>query len=549
MAVAREAGRLDEAERSIHAGPWTADEIPFTLQGRLAWLLAVRGDLPGGMKAMRSVLAKHADYAWGWDVYGSWAEKRADTTERRRASAELMRLQPRQPDPCCVAGEAELSAGDEGKAIELFRQALSLDANSAWAAHRLLDTLWQKRRVPELISEAQNINPTGTTGLIRDVYLALASAHQGNQADAGARLTALASQPDSLGPMLGTIEDFFANNATARPLLQAALTKTAVANTIGPSFAVLWLREQAKQGQWQCWMQFMSWRRHLGTRLDATIAVYLDLIGEARAGLPHVANLCRQHRDDLTENAEIWGKVGYALASSSGFTECIEWLSPKWRRPDAEAWTLWNLALSYRVTDQRPKAAEVSLHVVTNGMRDNTWSDHTAVAAFERAMSGFYLEAEAILRERSAQNTDASTRLLAACATALCKVMPAPGSEGKQQLREFLVEAKAISKEPGMVLSNASRADYADAVAVMSKHAGAWIMPWQKIAGPAKAARAGGGSGNQTGRLARIGILVAVLGGLRMCAQSDRPQQPPRDPFPARSKPSPSTSTGRLFDQ
>ena len=72
------AGRFDDALAACEppGAAFPGGTRPFTLEGRAAWVLARRGDLPGARERMRALLADQPGYEWGWRLLADWAEGR-----------------------------------------------------------------------------------------------------------------------------------------------------------------------------------------------------------------------------------------------------------------------------------------------------------------------------------------------------------------------------------------------------------------------------------------------------------------------------------------
>jgi cellulose synthase operon protein C len=390
MEVLAGLGRLDEAEAIPAKGPWGREDVPPTLLGRLAWLQAARGNIPAAMRQMREVLKKHTEYYWGWKMYGQWGEQRKDLGACRHAAEEMVRLAPRSPDAHCAAADAALNTGDREQGIRHLQQALLVDPTSPYAAYRLLELYWEKRDIASLRSTAAALPSIGQTALICRIYLMLAAAHKDDLMQVGSDLAWLATHPDMMGDMLQLILDCFTSKQRSlAPLLDGALSTVAENNTIGPAFAILWVQRETQKQHWDCWKRLAEWLPRLGSRLDA--------VGQARHASPHVSSFIQACGTELRQRGVLWAKVGYALAASGAFRECTDWLGQDYQRDDAEAWTLWNLAISYRKTQRPEQAGEVCLHVVEKGLRDNTWSSHSALAALACAWKQDYDKARLLL--------------------------------------------------------------------------------------------------------------------------------------------------------
>lgn len=488
-------GRIDEAAASLHRGPWTDAERPHVLRGRLAWLRAVRGDLPGAISDLRAVVDHHRDYYWGWEILATWAARLSDIQLWRAAAKEMIRLNPRSPTPYCTAADVEFHAGDHEEGIQHLRKALHVDPGSPYAVQRLLGFYWDKKDLANLAATAESLPTAGTAGLIRRTYLMLHAAHFDRHDQVREDLEFLATQPDMLGPLLSLMLEYFHKvKASFKPALDQVLAKVAANNSIGPAFAILWVHREAEKRNWHSWHQLARWLPRLGANLDPAIGTYLDQVGEARAGTPHVEHFIKECGPALRRSGELWGKVSYALANSGNFRACVDWQLPDYQRPDAEGWMLSNLAISLRAIHQADKAEQVSLHAVDTGIRDGSWTTHVAITAHGYARKRCYQEARDLLARESMDDAPPDWRLLALTARTLSEVMPLPPAQGRPQFRSFLSAAKSMLTRNPVPLQ--TQRDYESAVELMRKHTGAMLMPWQSVTPkPQQAPRKAAGSG------------------------------------------------------
>lgn len=526
-------GRIDEAEASLANGPWTEEKMHFSLKGRRAWLHAVRGDLKWAMSRMREVLEVHRDYYWGWETYAEWASQVANVGECKRAAAEMIRLAPRSPAPYSVAADAELQANNREKGIEYLKQALHLDPGNPYAAMRLLEQYWIKRETRLITTTAGELPTSGIIGIIRSAYLMLAAAHENRADEMRAELMFLATHPDLMGQVLQIVSDYFqATKSKNKFVLYEVLEQAVAEDTIGPAFSILWVQRELQRQNWDCWKQLAKWMPRLGAKLDASLRIYLDGLGDAKKADPYLLHFIREHGTQLRQRGEIWGKVSYALANSGAFPDCVAWLMPDYQRADAQGWTLFNLSYSLRMSGKPEQAAVVSQYAVEQGLRDSQWQQHVAIAALGFAETSRYEEAAALLKRDSLEGVPAEWKLMGVTAQALCDVMSRPPAEGKKFFKQFLRKAKSTLGSE--VLSAPGHRQYQDALALMKRHTGASVMPWQKIS-----ASSPGGLGPAGTKTAIIIGIILLLNVVRFCEkQMPAPAPPPQtSPLPLLLKP------------
>jgi predicted Zn-dependent protease len=511
-------GRLDEAETSISSGPWHDQNLPFTLQGRRAWLLACRGDLSAAMRSMRNVLMLHTDYYWGWERLADWAENKRDLAAWREAGAALMRLNPRAAAPYSVAADAELHANCVDNGIALLRQALHVEPANAYAAHRLLDFYWTNKKYEELAAAASALPGEGVTGLIRRVYLLLLAARERRVDEVRAELHDLASHPDLPAPLVNAIRSHFHANAKLRHVFDTVLTETARDDLVGPAFATAWVERETLHKRWQCWRQLVAWLPRLGSRLDPAFIAFLNQAADAGAADPHVMNLIREAADHLRQSTALWAQVGYALTRSECFAAAIDWMGSDYKRPDVEGWMLSNLMVCLRARKRLNEAAEVSAYAVSEGLRDQTWPMHVGVVAHHWASRGQREQALQLLNRHPVTECSPDWRLLAMTARGLCDVMGQPPRLAGALFKDFLRVSKGfLQTHP---VSDTAFGEYQAAIARMKGHSGVNLLPWQMPRrGKAVSPRDRGPSSDFFSKFGLLFVVVVVLNSWRLCSQ------------------------------
>lgn len=556
MEILAQLGRLDEAMAVPAKGPW-GNDTPYTVQGRLAWLRAVRGNVPEAMRQMRTILDRHRDYYWGWEMYSQWAEQSSEWTALQQAATEMVRLAPRSPGAYCAAADAALRLGKREEGIQFLKQALHVAPSSPYAAERLLGLYWEKRDVEGLRAAAALLPGIGQPALISRVYLMLAAASKDDVEQVRKDLSALAVHPDMMGGLLQLILDYFTDPRRKFALmLDQALNAAAESNTLGPAFAMLWVHREAQNRRWQCWSRLAEWLPRLGDRLDPAISLYLALIGEAQAAKPHVINFIQACEAQLRQRGEIWGKVSYALARSGEFQACADWLEPDYLRDDAEGWVLWNLAVSQRELLRPERAEEVCMHVVSHGIRDSTWNMHSVIAALGCAWKEDYDQALLLLKDTDINDdVESPVRLPMYITRALCEVMTKPAAAGRERYRKFLADCNQYFLKRAVSLQ--AKRDFERAMRIMREHTGASVLPWQQPkprteAMPQTRGRTGSweqrpASGGGFSRAAFVCAVIFSINMLRHCGSSTTPSRTPMYELPSRAMPytPPSESPGK----
>jgi cellulose synthase operon protein C len=131
-------GRFDEAIEAAHPGE-LAEDLPFVLQGRAAWVEAKRGNYSRAIPPMQRLVSVEPEYFWGWQQLAEWYNETDRKDEYLDATGELVRLKPDHPMPLTMRGEAKLKTHDRAGGKADLRDALRLAPQYAPAAAILFD--------------------------------------------------------------------------------------------------------------------------------------------------------------------------------------------------------------------------------------------------------------------------------------------------------------------------------------------------------------------------------------------------------------------------
>jgi len=133
-----EMGRYEAALEAAQP-PELIAELPFILQGRVAWVEARRGNYASAIPPMQALVAIDPNYLWGWHQLAEWYNDTGRTQSYLEAASELVRLQPGHPVSLTMRGEAKIQNDDrEGGKADL-REALKVSAGYSPAAAILFD--------------------------------------------------------------------------------------------------------------------------------------------------------------------------------------------------------------------------------------------------------------------------------------------------------------------------------------------------------------------------------------------------------------------------
>jgi cellulose synthase operon protein C len=472
-------GRFEAAEAVLHSGPWNGN-APVPLQGRLAWLKASRGETSEALREMAGVLERNGDYYWGWERLAEWGKKTDATEQWRRAAENLMRLAPRAAEPFCHAAAVEFHLGHREQATSLLKHALQLEPSHGHASRMLMESLWERRDAGALEALPSLLLQGGPTLWVSHAALGLAAVIREDVPRARTHLESVVSSRDEMGWLADWLERAFLKEpANSRAMFLALLEKGVAQKQIGPSFARVWIRQQAREKKWGVWVEFAGWIDRMGERAVPAIAEFLEQISESGQAGSAVPALIERHRKWLSDHTFLWGKTGFALTQAKLYDSGVHWLRGGEKRPDAEGWMLANLIVCLRETGQHTAASEVSLTVVRRGLHDKTWGWHVSQAAIGAAERGDFETARNILPLADSESLSGGWRVTHTLASALCRVLAAPVTEARtifaEEHERIRRAAKAAPKPRASLVS-----EYNRALGLMLRHTGAAVRPWKK---------------------------------------------------------------------
>src|SRR5262249_5612062 len=159
---------------ACRAPAWNGNP-PLILRGRLAWLKARRGDVPGAITAMRSTLAEDPDYHWGWTQLADWLRDRGTPEEYREAADNLVRITPGGAVSYGYRGEARFRCGERAAAKDDFRRAFEMDPSYDYAGMYLFDMQLDDNELESAAATLAALKKLGNDPLIRTREVKLAA--------------------------------------------------------------------------------------------------------------------------------------------------------------------------------------------------------------------------------------------------------------------------------------------------------------------------------------------------------------------------------------
>ncbi|MBA4067880.1 MAG: hypothetical protein C0501_30105 [Isosphaera sp.] len=168
-----EMGRFDAALEAAQP-PELAADLPFVLQGRLAWVEARRGNYAAAIPPMQALVAVDPTYLWGWHQLAEWYNETGRAENYLEAASELVRLQPGHPVALMMRGEAKLQTGDRDGGKADLREALKVSPGYSHAAAVLFDAHLaddEEKDARDALAVLQE-HATGPDAAVRQIRLA-----------------------------------------------------------------------------------------------------------------------------------------------------------------------------------------------------------------------------------------------------------------------------------------------------------------------------------------------------------------------------------------
>lgn len=398
--------RLGDAIACCEAPIWKG-RPPAELEMRRAHLTASRGEPDGAIQLLRALLERVPAHAPAWQLLSRIELGRGQIREARASALQAARLRPSAAAWVNLA-EIEMGANNAPGARQAFEAALANDPDDA-AAHVGLITFEMSHGQ---IDAATAMLTKARTALDEHLALGLQTRldiQRGRRAEAVTGFNRLARQPQIPEEYLREVWEAAALHGMAEPFA-ASLEQLVWQPGVHLEIARLWVRRRIKAGHWDIGDSLATLPQEAGFRREA-LALFLDSVGENRAGRRVLPELLARHRGILRADDLLWGKAGFALCASGMMGETAAWLTDWREHENVEPWMLNNLAAALDATDRDDEAAEVSAHVVQQGLRDHTLGPHQVRAAIRAALHGDTQRSADLIANVSRDQLDSMERI------------------------------------------------------------------------------------------------------------------------------------------
>jgi len=459
------AGRFDEALAACAPAAFGGN-VPFTLQGRAAWVEAQRANLGAAIAQMQSVVERAPDYYWGWNMLADWLCKTRDFPKALEAAEKMARLAPRSAIPLGYLADVQMKVGKEKDAWDSLRRAFEIDPTYEFAGSQLFEHHLGKNdyQEAERILKLLQMHLPGTRSLLAELKLHCRRVRR-DESLALLEKICLAPPGDSFAV---TAADELLRKAgwtlSAERVFFASL-KTPGAN---PEVGACWARRFAERSAWKYRKELYKLDPLAPIGVRARIA-YIETLGNLKKP-GYLRSLIRRERAWLLEHAPAWGSVGYSYVQMRRYRAALHWLQSRQNRPDAQPWMLQNLALALRRVGRDKEAIAVNQRAIE--LRpDHTTPIHRVWLLFEIALHGEHVRATGLLNEIHEHDLAPYNRAILALIRSTLAVFNAPRDQKSSAFRAERLKLRATDLQNNF-RENALHRAYRRALKVMGRAAG-----------------------------------------------------------------------------
>jgi cellulose synthase operon protein C len=388
--------RFDEA--LAQCSPRSLRPPPPKLKLRAAWIEAQRGNLPNAIARARALLEEHPDYYGGWQLLSEWCLETQQADEAVRAAETMARLAPLEPVPLGYLGDLKLRLQDRQGAKAAFKRAFALDPDYEYAGFQLVHMQLADRFLAGAEETIKVLERRGKSGRTMACSVALEAARDQykHALELFSTLCASDNADDwSVRMAVKALDAHGQNHSVDR-----AIDRQLASGKASPALAEFWVDRQTARGRWGLHSRLKALKAEgeIGRR---AVLAYLDRMGEAFQAARqkrdvttplrlryHFHRLLRRHRYWLEPDVEGWGKVGYVLTCIGRPGPAIAWLGDWQKRPNAESWMLYNLAIMLQRKGRYEESRAVIRHAVALRHGGDLHEVFRLWAAFEEALLG-----------------------------------------------------------------------------------------------------------------------------------------------------------------
>lgn len=342
-----------DALRELLAAPCWGGSTPVELALFGPRSLHAQGQLDDAMKALYALLKRDPDSYDGWRQMADWHEQAGKYNAYVNAAREMVRIQPKDAIAHGFLGHALLLNGQRGEALPSFSHAFKLDPQYVFGGVNEIDLLLEEysfSRAREVVDRVLAVNQEAPAWIRA---LRVAGKARDNELKRRA-WQALASNANAQEGWSEVIQEVPASDKICQQVLDEGIEQA----TLHAGAIDTWLRQQDARR----WPGSLSRAINKALRNDpnntAKIAI-LRLLARRQNCNAQLHTVLEASRAAMASDGELWAVVGYALVSHRRYETMFAWMND-WRRADAPAWGLDNLALALRTRARDQEAAAVS---------------------------------------------------------------------------------------------------------------------------------------------------------------------------------------------
>jgi tetratricopeptide (TPR) repeat protein len=357
-----QAGRFDQAMAAC-APPAFAQAQPVALRGRLAWILALRGDRRAAIARMRELVASEPGYAWGINCLIDWFREEEDAAGLLEAATLGCEKDPSNAYMHASLGEARLRHGHRASAKAALRKAVELDPGHRWSALTLLDLQIADSEIAEASVTLERLEKRRPGPLVSARALRIAL-EKDDRTEVDRRLRAIcADESEGEAPLRSVASKLASAGDAWASLLAGALERALERPDPGPTAAgAVWAEQvAARRPFYRLWPRLKAMRRSGDAGWRATEA-YLHLLAGRGRRLRLLLFLVFSG-GELHGRLSTWAAAGYALVSTRAYRRAHKWLKDYAAR-SPEPWMMVNAIVSLqalRMDDQADSAVDFAL--------------------------------------------------------------------------------------------------------------------------------------------------------------------------------------------
>ncbi len=464
--------RFDEAMQVALEGTQHCNSEIYILQGRRAWIEALRRRLPEAVRLMREVLTENASYVWGWNQLAHWLVEQNSLVDAAAALEALHRLRPHDSRVARQLGFLKLKQGDRVAAQQSFATALQIAPTDDQAAHSLFDLQFQSADLNGAAATLRlmQMHQPGTSTQAVELRLLLRK-NELKSAHAVLEKICASNNPDAW-PVDAAADAYRSAGQTGRAVkIFKRAIESGICNPQVGAAAIRLLLAQRKTFS-AIWLFFKFKPGELQRRAAAPL---VQELAEAKDKMAFRWLLWRR-RQVLAQDDAAWGQVGYALSNFGASKQAANWLADWRTRRDVQPWMLFNLCLGLRQMGRYSEAIEIVRFAFDKwGHREGS-ADLRLFLAVEDALVGQLAGAQENLQHISIREGVPYDQDLLALAKALVEFLQVPEADRVKKfkaVRAQLAKRFTAWRMIDGVLKDV-RQTFRRSGKVFAKHGGGW---------------------------------------------------------------------------